>query len=273
MNNNIEPGTDKATLTLEDGTEVVLEKGQEYLAENLVSNGEEIIYDEKTSSIANQEIAYNYLTIPRGGQYFIKLADGTKVWLNSESQLKYPTQFVEGQSREVELIYGEAYFDVSPSTEHHGADFKVLHSKQEIQVLGTEFNVSAYKDESEIQTTLVEGKVSVNNFGAPQLLFPDQQAIVNVLDKNVVVKDVDAKSIVSWKNGIFDFKDKSLKDIMRVLIRWYDMNVVFENTGLQQKRFNGRINKHYTIEAILLTLKNASVIDTYEINNKTILLK
>ncbi|HEX9826742.1 MAG TPA: FecR family protein, partial [Flavobacteriaceae bacterium] len=159
VNNQIAPGIDKATLTLEDGTEMVLVKGASVQTKNATSNGEEIIYQQTTG---NRQPATNTLTIPRGGQFFITLADGTKVWLNSETQIKYPVSFVKGQSRQVELVYGEAYFDVSPSTAHGGSNFKVFNNNQEVEVLGTEFNIKAYKDEINIFTTLVEGKVAVS---------------------------------------------------------------------------------------------------------------
>lgn len=143
VNNNIKVGTDKATLTLEDGTNVVLEKGQQYVSDHLKSNGEALVYNTKTNK--KPEVVYNYITTPRGGQYHVTLSDGTEVWLNSESKLKYPISFTEGKTREVKLVYGEAYFDVSPSTQHKGSIFKVLSDNQEIEVLGTEFNIKAYK--------------------------------------------------------------------------------------------------------------------------------
>ncbi|HXJ99265.1 MAG TPA: FecR family protein, partial [Gelidibacter sp.] len=122
VNTPIAPGIDKATLTLGDGTLVTLEKGTTYQTQNANSNGEEIIYNNTSS----RTLVYNYLTIPRGGQFQMTLSDGTKVWLNSETQLKYPVSFTDGESRQVELVYGEAYFEVSPSTKHKGAHFEVL---------------------------------------------------------------------------------------------------------------------------------------------------
>ena len=123
VNNQIKRGSDKAILTLGDGLEVTLVKGETYQVKNAISNGGEIVY--KKIKQAKKEIVYNYLTVPRGGQYQIVLSDNTKVWLNSESQLKYPVSFSKGAPRKVELMYGEAYFDVSPSTEHDGSSFKV----------------------------------------------------------------------------------------------------------------------------------------------------
>jgi len=123
-NQNIEIGTDKATLTLEDGSIVALEKGNDYKTKNLNSNGEELVY--QSGNRNSKSIAYNYLTVPRAGQFHIVLSDGTEVWLNSESQLKYPVLFKEGETRQVELVYGEAYFYVSSSKVNGGSKFKVL---------------------------------------------------------------------------------------------------------------------------------------------------
>ena len=155
----ITTGSDKAVLTLEDGSNIELEKGKAFKTNVVNSNGEKLVYNKTNQT----KITYNYLTIPRGGQYFVKLSDGTEVWLNSESQLKFPVAFIKGQTREVTLVYGEAYFAVSPSTNHNGATFKVMNQGQEVEVLGTEFNIKAYKDEINIYTTLVEGKVTVSN--------------------------------------------------------------------------------------------------------------
>ena len=269
--NTIEPGTDKATLTLEDGSRIALEKGSKVQTENANSNGEEIIYE--AGERVKTEIAYNYLTIPRGGQFFVKLSDGTQVWLNSESQLKYPVSFVEGEPRIVELVYGEAYFDVSPSTEHKGSKFKVFNQSQEIEVIGTEFNIKAYKDESNIYTTLVEGKVLVNYENRKQNLTPNEQSSLDVNNKIFLVKKVDVYNEISWKEGVFSFESKPLKEIMKVLSRWYDIEVVFENKSLENIRFFGVLGKDQKIEEILETIKKFKIIEEYEIEDKTIILK
>ncbi len=270
-NINIEPGTDKATLTLDDGSQIALEKGESLQTQNANSNGEEIIY--KANQSNTKEVAYNYLTIPRGGQFFIKLSDGTQVWLNSESKLKYPINFISGKTREVELVYGEAYFDVSHSTYHNGDKFKVINKNQEIEVLGTEFNVKAYKEENNISTTLVQGKVTVSNAFYKQDLVPNQQAKIDLTTNRMIVNTVDIYDEISWKNGIFSFKGKSLKDIMKVISRWYDIDVVFENKELESITFKGVLGKDQNMEEILLTIKTLSIIKNYEINNKTIILK
>ena len=268
--NIIEPGTDKATLTLEDGSVVALEKGTSFQTQNSNSNGEQILYDAGDSN--SKEIVYNYLTIPRGGQFLIKLSDGTQVWLNSESQLKYPVSFIDGETRKVELVYGEAYFDVSPSAVHKGSKFQVFNQSQEIEVLGTEFNIKAYKDETNIYTTLVEGKVVVSAFNKIKILAPNEQLNLNLSNNIMVSSLVDVYREISWKEGMLSFKNKPLKDIMKVLSRWFDIKVVFNNEALEMITFNGSLDKKLSIEEILDIIGSTNNI-SYEINDKTILLK
>ena len=270
VNDNIEPGTNKATLTLGNGSTIALEKGKSYQTKNVESNGKQIIYTHTNKK--KLDIEYHYLTVPRGGEYFVKLPDGTQVWLNSESQLKYPEVFVEGETRKVELVYGEAYFDVSPSSLHKGTKFKVFNQSQEIEVLGTEFNIKAYKDETNIYTTLAEGKVAINYNGEKRNLIPNNQSNINTINGNITIYDVDVKSVISWKNGLFTFKGKPLKDIMKVISRWYDVDVVFINKDLESLKFKGVISKNQNIEEILAIMKS-NTINEYEINNKTIIIK
>ena len=272
VDNTIQPGTDKATLTLEDGSNITLEKGARYQSHNVTSNGEELVYTSPPTK-NNEGPKTNTLTVPRGGQFFLTLADGTKVWLNSESQLKYPVAFTNGEPRIIELVYGEAYFDVSPSTEHGGSQFQVNHKDQKVEVLGTEFNIKAYQNEAVVYTTLVEGKVALSYEGNIQGLQPDQQFSYNTQNKTVSLSHVNVFDIVSWKEGIFSFDYTPLEDIMKVLERWYDMEVVFENDRLKEERFIGSINKKYTIEEVLSALMQTNIIQTYEIHQNTIVLK
>lgn len=272
VNNQIQMGSDKATLTLEDGSEVVLTKGKTFNVKNAISNGEEIIY--KVAKKAKKEVEYNYLTVPRGGQYQITLSDNTKVWLNSDSKLKYPVSFSKGEIRQVELVYGEAYFDVSPSSENAGASFKVFNKNQEVTVLGTEFNIKAYKEESNIYTTLVEGKVVVN-FGVDnkQFISPGQQINLAFATNSFTVTNVDVTNEIAWKDGIFNFEGKNLKDIMVVLSRWYDIDVTFQDKSLENEKYIGSLKRNYTIENILTTMQKASIINSFEINNKSVIIK
>ena len=269
--NTIVPGKDKATLTLEDGSLISLEKGASFKTKNAKSNGEQIVYQNAKSNPSS--IKYNYLTIPRGGQFSIKLSDGTEVWLNSESQFKYPVSFRENETRQVELIYGEAYFDVSPSTDHQGAKFKVLNKSQEVDVLGTEFNIKAYLDEAMVYTTLVEGKVVVYNANHKEILLPNQQSKINIKNKVLTTDEVDVYSEVSWRDGLFSFKSKPLNEIMIVLARWYDVEVVFENIEQKAVKFNGVLSKNDSIEEILTVIMKTKFINAYDIKDKKIIIK
>lgn len=269
----IVPGSDKATLTLEDGSIVILEKGKTLQTQNANSNGEQIVYTtQKNKTVKPKEIVYNYLNIPRGGQYHVVLSDGTDVWLNSESLLKYPIAFIDGMPRKVELVYGEAYFDVSPSSEHDGSTFNIVTQGQNIEVLGTEFNIKAYRDETNIYTTLVEGKVTVSYDGRKQILVPNQQSNININNSSINVYPVDVKTETSWRQGLFTFKGKPLKNIMKVLSRWYDVDIVFIDKSLESLKFKGVLSKDQDIEEVLAIMKTNTIKD-YEINGKTIILK
>lgn len=270
--NNIEVGRDVATLTLGNGSEIALENNPDFQTQNLISNGKEIIYSKKELQ-SYTEIEFNYLTIPRGGQYFVKLSDGTEVWLNSESQLKYPINFINGQTREVELVYGEAYFDVSPSNIHNGSKFKVYNKAQEIEVLGTQFNIKAYKDEPNIYTTLIEGKVIINTSSNQQVLAPNEQSILNKSNHKIEISEVDIRNEIAWVNGDFVFQGKSLKTIMKVLSRWYNVTIEFQNRETEEYKFNGELSKYQDLEEILLLIKDTKYISNYQINNNKIIIK
>ena len=269
-NTVILPGTDKATLTLEDGSVVALEKGNSYHTQNAQSNGEEIVYKNKEGVDKDK---FNYLTIPRGGQFLLNLSDGTKVWLNSETQLKFPVNFVEGKTRSVELVYGEAYFDVSPSSKHKGAGFTVLQKNQQIHVLGTEFNLKAYSDDSNIYTTLVEGKVEMQFNNSKQNLIPSQRADFDLKTNKVKIAKVDVYNEISWKDGVFSFEEKPLYEIIKVLSRWYDFEVVFQNQNIRNQKFNGSLIKDRGIDEIMVSIKNYGIINSYEFKNKTLILR
>jgi ferric-dicitrate binding protein FerR (iron transport regulator) len=270
----IQIGTDKATLTLEDGSEVVLEKGHVYASKTANSNGKNIIYKNAQNNAKETtiNIAYNYLTIPRGGEFFVQLSDSTKVWLNSETKIKFPVKFRKGAVREVELIYGEAYFDVSSSEKHYGASFKVFTQFQVAEVLGTAFNIKAYKDENEIATTLVEGKVSVNLNDKKEILMPTQQLNYNTNNKTFTILTVNTDFETSWHKGYFSFTGKPLKEIMKFISRWYDIDIEFENKLNENIKFNGSLSRNQNIENILLTIKNTNNIN-YEIKSDKIIIK
>lgn len=272
LKKRIEPGSNKAFLELSDGSEVTLEKGKAYTNANAKSSGENLVY-EGTSKPETEAFAYNYLTIPRGGQFFIMLSDSTKVWLNSETRIKYPVQFAKNRPREVELIYGEAYFDVSPALSNGKNTFKVKTGDQEVIVYGTEFNIKAYSNDDAIFTTLAEGKVALSNRGKTTSLNPGEQSLLDKQEPTLLVKQVDVYDEVSWKDGLFSFKQKSLKEITKVLTRWYDVEFVFANKELENLKFVGVLNRNKPLQDILITIQNIDFIKAYEIKDHQIILK
>jgi len=270
---SIVSGTDKAILTLENGDEVVLEKGEKFQKGKVHSSGEALVYDKEQNDDVSK-LHYNYLTIPRGGQFFVKLSDGTEIWLNSETKLKYPTTFREGVTRKVELIYGEAYFKVSPSTEHKGSSFYVVSKYQEISVLGTEFNVRAYNNDDVIATTLVEGAIRIQKENITETIKPNQQAIIGLNSKKILINEIDVSQEISWVNGLFTFNEKPLEEIMEVLSRWYNTEVVFENSKQKDFVFTGILEKTESVVGILRLIEATSESQLeFEINGNIIIIK
>jgi ferric-dicitrate binding protein FerR (iron transport regulator) len=269
-NNSIQTGTDKASLVLEDGSVINLEKGSTLKFNNFSSNGNTLIL-----SGGNEEskIAYNYLNIPRGGQFKVILSDSTVIWLNSESKLRFPETFIPGEDRIVELVYGEAYFDVVPSNSFGGSTFKVNHNNQMVEVTGTEFNIKAYPDDLEVHTTLIEGQVYVRNEKFRQILKPNQQSRLDRNTQEINVIEVDALALSSWKRGMFSFRNMPLKEIMKVVSRWYDIEIVFQNAELEIIPFRGVLGKNQNIEDLLSNIKSLSIINDYEIEDRRIILK
>ncbi|VAW10364.1 Putative anti-sigma factor [hydrothermal vent metagenome] len=275
ISTTIDIGSSKAVLTLENGNQVSLENGKKYHNGKVSSNGEKLVYGQKKETKELQEKpSYNYLTIPRGGKFFVQLADGTRVWLNSDSKLKYPIKFLEGRTRSVELIYGEAYFEVSPSTDHNGAPFNVLTKMQEVNVLGTEFNIKAYDDDDEIATTLVEGKIAVQKGGVKRVLRPNEQSKTDLGSDMIEVLEIDVLQEISWKDGMFTFNEESLDEMMKVISRWYDAEIIFESAERKQFVFTGILERTKSVEDILKLIEAAGEGEVkFEIDNKTIIIK
>ena len=271
-------GTDKAVLTLENGDQVILEKGQKFQNKTVNSDGKELSYSIKnrsSSNFKNEKIASNFLTIPRGGQFSLNLEDGTKVLLNSDSKIKYPVKFIKGKNRQVELLYGEAFFDVSSSQNNDGSEFIVSTKTQKINVLGTKFNIKAYNEDNIITTTLVEGKVKVENGENQILLFPNQQSKVDSNSPDIGVSEVDVFQQISWINGLFSFNDTSLEDIMHTLSRWYDSEFIFKSANQKNFIFSGILERTKSIEDILFIIEKTSSSNeiNFEVNNKTIIIE
>ncbi|MBS1597441.1 MAG: FecR family protein [Bacteroidetes bacterium] len=253
--NDVAPGRSKATLTLANGSVVTLdtaEQGkiiQEGDAKILKTENGQLAYTLDPSVILrNREILFNTVATPRGGQYQLLLADGSRVWLNAASSLKYPVYFT-GKERSVELT-GEAYFEVAKNPK---MPFKVKVNGMEVQVLGTHFNVMAYTDEREIRTTLLEGSVKIIKGDENSLLKPGQQSVV---DENGSMKTIDNQNldeVVSWQKGIFQFTNSDVKTIMRQAARWYDVDVSYE--GDIPDHFNATIPRNVSVSKLFEILE------------------
>lgn len=207
---------------------------------------------DQSASGTSAEIKYNKLIIPRGGEYMIKLADGTQVWLNSASELRYPVEFT-GSTRTV-YLKGEAYFNVAHDKVH---PFVVCVDKVNLKVLGTSFNVNTQND-GIIETVLVEGRVEVNGNGAKAILKPNERGIVKEGSKGIAVDVVDVKPFVAWKNGDFVFHSESLGAIMNKLSLWYNVDVNFNSEAVKQIKLSGEMTRSSQIGDILYFFEKAS---------------
>ena len=223
--NDVSPGGDKATLTLADGSTIVLDEAQNGTIvqqgnSKVIKLGGKLSYDQINKN--PKEIVYNTISTPNGGQYQLELPDGSQVWLNATSSIHFPTAFV-GKQRRIEIT-GEAYFEIAKDRD---MPFIVAVNKAEVQVLGTHFNINAYNDEADIKTTLLEGSVKFVNATTINFLKPGQQS---QLTKNGIVKvvsDVNTEEVVAWKNGVFAFENASIETVMRQLSRWYDVEIEY----------------------------------------------
>ncbi|AWW30188.1 anti-sigma factor [Echinicola strongylocentroti] len=268
----IGPGTEKAILLMDDGTSYDLSSMTSLDLEDggaqITSQGKSLQY--KMDESADVEVKYNTLLVPRGAVFTLSLVDGTQVWLNSGSTLRYPTAFT-GQEREVELS-GEAYFEV---TKNPDSPFRVIADQQIVEVLGTAFNISSYKEEPSVLTTLVEGKVNVFVQDKPlqkQVLTPSEQSMWVKGEKRIEKRTVDVREYIAWKDGWFYFKEKPLGEIMESLARWYDVEVKFENQKTKELPFTGRIRKHEDLKEVLVLLEKTRDVQI-EIERRTIIIK
>ena len=248
--NDLTPGGNKAVLTLANGAQIILDSAtngaltQQGNTKIIKLDNGQLSYNSvngSSSSPKTGEILYNTVSTPRGGQYQVVLADGSKVWLNAASSLRFPTSFT-GNAREVTLT-GEGYFEV---THDDAKPFKVLANGVEIKVLGTHFNINAYKDEPTIKTTLLEGSVKVGIGAASKTIRPGEQAQIeshdNSLNPKIMVQSVDVDATVAWKNGRFIFHGNNILSVMRQLARWYDVEVSYEG-NVTDEEFVGVINR------------------------------
>ncbi|MFC0515285.1 FecR family protein [Mucilaginibacter angelicae] len=251
------PGGNKAYLTIANGTVITLngvKNGtlgtQTGIRVNKVKDGI-LSYNKQAGDQKNdnQELTYNTINIPRGGQYQLVLSDGTKVWLNSSSSLKYPAAFI-GKDRKVELS-GEAYFEVAKD---RTKPFTVNVNGMSVEVLGTHFNINAYSDERVVKTTLLEGSVKLTGNGQQAMLKPGQQGAFNDQQTAFNVSDVDVDDAVAWKNGFFVFNNEDIQTIMKRISRWYDVDVVFPEK-FKRKNFGGTVSRFKDVSEVLHSLE------------------
>ena len=265
----MQPGTSKAILMMADGKEVVLEQGQNLnilLNERVrvATSSQGIVYEEHGKGMVTEE--YNKLTTPVGGEYSLVLSDGTKVFLNADSELKYPVEFSDGK-RIVDLK-GEAYFEVHKDSLR---PFIVRTNGAEVIVLGTSFNVNTYGDDGQIYTTLVNGSVRVSSMKNKQeeILKPGMQSVMNVQSGLLTVRKVDVEPYVAWREGRFVFRAMTLDLIMRQLQRWYDFEVFYQNSELKDYEFRGVIKRDMDLDKVLSVIKATTNVD-FEVKGKVI---
>jgi transmembrane sensor len=257
LKNDIAPGGNKAILTLADGSHIILDSAnngtlsQQGTIKIIKLNDGELAY--ATSAGENKgEILYNTISTPKGGQYQLILSDGSRVWLNAASSLRFPTTF-SGNERKVDLI-GEGYFEV---TKNKDKPFKVSANNTIVEVLGTHFNINAYNDEPFVKTTLLEGMVKVSTpllpgNSSPKFLLPGQQAGVSKNGEITLTENADMEEAVAWKNGLFQFKSSDIKTVLRQIARWYDVDV--EYVGDVNLHFTGQLTRNENVSKVFKEL-------------------
>lgn len=270
---NIPPGNSVAILTLANGQKIIL--NAQPTGKVSLQNGVSIIkkrnglltYTLTPASTATTGNTFNSVETPRGGQYQVVLPDGTEVWLNAASKLTYPTRF-NTKDRCVKLS-GEAYFEVAHDPNH---PFHVLFGNQDVKVLGTHFNISAYPDDAESKTTLLQGSITLTKSGVkqPVLLIPGQQATSSAAAGNISVQTVNTDQVISWKNGYFQFDNMKISSIMKVMGRWYDVDIKYKHVD-QNERFGGTFSRNTNLNDILDNIENIGNAH-FEISGRTIIV-
>ena len=266
---DIQPGGNKAILTLSNGQKITLDDAKQGQISNQsgisitkTADGQ-IVYQIAENLDQQEDEAMNTISTPNGGQYTIILSDGSKIKLNAASSFSFPTAF-KGNKRTVRLN-GEAYFEVAKRTEQR---FEVQSGMQTVEVMGTHFNVDAYEDEKEIKTTLLEGSVKIATTAASLMIRPGEQAIIDRNDPAKINKtEVDTDRAVSWINDVFTFEGDDLKSIMREVSRWYNVSTVYEGV-IPDKKFYGEISRKSKLSEVFKILELNNV--HFEIKGKTI---
>ncbi len=251
--NLFQPGN-SAILTMADGKQIALND----VAVGTVAEQEGIVIEKQQNGILEYKIEgnanvgkvdTNTIATPRGSEYTVVLPDGTKVWLNAASALRFPVAF-KGNEREV-YLNGEAYFEVAKDK---SKPFRVKFNKEVVEVLGTHFNIMAYKDEPESRTTLIEGSIKIAKSNISKILKPGQQAVSNYQSNSLNVQSANIYDVIAWKDGLYIFQNTGIETIMKQAQRWYDIEVEYRG-DMSQKKFGGRISKYENIADLLKNLE------------------
>lgn len=264
------PGKEKAVLILSDGSTKDLEQAYFDLRDGdkrIVNEPGKLMYSLK-DTIAGMKSVYNEIKVPRGGEYQVVLADGTRVWLNSESSIRFPVTF-QGSERKV-WVSGEVFLDVAKDENH---PFIVNSGEMDLKVLGTMFNVRVYADEHYVMTTLVEGSVQATGMsGKAIVLRPSEQLVYNKETGEEEVRVVDTELFISWKDGVYFFKSQRLEDIMGVIARWYDVEVFYQNAEVKNVLFSGRLKRYENAEILLNVFEQLGGVQ-FVVQGRTVLVK
>ena len=277
MDSAFPPGSQKAVLILSNGEELELEAGQlpATLSDgdaNITNENMRIAYTSERKQRPAGKSVFNELRTPRGGGYQLQLSDGTRVWLNSGSSLRYPVSFPDSVRQVV--LDGEAYFEVS----HNGAPFIVRTGSMNTRVLGTSFNVEAFSEDPAFKTTLVEGRVRVELLDQSSpvskgtILEPDQQATFLPSTGEISKTEVDASGYTSWMQGKLEFHNESLETVMKRLARWYDFEHSFENAAARDFHFSARLDKEESISSILMMMEMTTDVK-FEFKDRSIVVR
>lgn len=255
--NDVEPGKTKAVLTLADGRKIILDSAANgKLAQQgsavLENNNGQLVYNNNSGGEAYKNL-FNMLSTNKGEIYATILSDGSKIWLNSGSSIRYPVIFT-GDERRIEIT-GEAYFEVAHNP---SKPFIVKMNDMQVQVLGTHFNINSYNDEPLTKTTLLEGSVRISTSNGMQILKPGQQAQISKSNEMEIINNADVDQAIAWKNGAFSFRNTDLPSVMRQLSRWYDVDVEIAGNS-NKKRITGRIGRNLSLSEVLEGLETLGV--------------